>query len=354
MQEHNLQWQETMEIRSGTEEQCKGTCQSGRADRANLQHFLSGEGYDLYDNYDLKTQYNELMDFIDKPLAASSRSTLEAALKLANEKKFIKSLRLAFLAGQQDAITQWSQASIDEQTLERCKWCVNRNGVNSLPIEEDYKVVDRLRVPVRKRRLCRHFLKGHCKRGSSCDFLHDASIFCVDQQKVFLGGLPAHITQTRLRLRMAEQGFEIINSPKVLRGFTPQVCLASVEQAQLLIEKGRISIDGTDVDVRPYRPYNVVSQWKKPPPDEVSRSVFLGGLKCGTTRHMIKDDLEKLGMEVVNHPRVKMGFSPQVTLGTAEQARKLVQLKQVMVNNALVDVRPYIDARRVVSENEKK
>jgi len=128
-----------------------------------------------------------------------------------------------------------------------------------MEIQEDYKV-DRLRVPTRKRRLCRHFLKGHCKRGNGCDFLHDASIFCEKEQKVFLGGLPAHITQTRLRLRMAEQGFEIINSPKVLRGFTPQVCLASVEQAQLLIEKGRISIDGTDVDVRPYRPYNVLSQ----------------------------------------------------------------------------------------------
>jgi len=69
---------------------------------------------------------------------------------------------------------------------------------------------------------------------------------------------------------------------------------------------------------------------------------------------MIKDDLEKLGMEVVNHPRVKMGFSPQVTLGTAEQAKNLVQMKQVLVNNALVDVRPYIDARRVDTDNEKK
>jgi len=42
----------------------------------------------------------------------------------------------------------------------------------------------------RKRRLCRHFLKGHCKRGNTCDFLHDSSIFCHEMQKVFLGRSP--------------------------------------------------------------------------------------------------------------------------------------------------------------------
>jgi len=131
----------------------------------------------------------------------------------------------------------------------------------------------------------------------------------------------------------------------VLRGFTPQVCLASVEQAQQLIQKGRISIDGIDVDVRPYRPYTVVG--RKQLPDAVSRSVFLGGLACGTTRHMIRDEVEKLGVKVVNHPLVKMGFSPQVMLGTVEQAQKLVRMKQVLINNTLVDVRPYIDDRRV-------
>merc|ERR1719233_1544340 len=52
---------------------------------------------------------------------------------------------------------------------------------------------------VGKRRLCRHFLKGCCNRGDSCDFQHDESIFCSDDQKVFLDGLPTHITDKVLR-----------------------------------------------------------------------------------------------------------------------------------------------------------
>merc|ERR1719320_1988074 len=77
----------------------------------------------------------------------------------------------------------------------------------------------------RKRRLCRHFLKGWCGRGKSCDFLHDSSIFCPDLQKVFLGGLPSYVTESTLKRKLAEQGYNVINQPKVLRGFTPQVCL---------------------------------------------------------------------------------------------------------------------------------
>jgi len=50
---------------------------------------------------------------------------------------------------------------------------------------------------VGNRRLCRHFLKGRCNRGSSCDFLHDESVFCTDDQKVFLGGLPVHVMTKR-------------------------------------------------------------------------------------------------------------------------------------------------------------
>lgn len=75
----------------------------------------------------------------------------------------------------------------------------------------------------RKRRLCRHFLKGFCKRGDTCDFLHDSSIFCADEQKIFLGGLPAHMDAPLLVQRLRELGYEVINKPKVLRGFSPQL-----------------------------------------------------------------------------------------------------------------------------------
>lgn len=345
MQDHYMQFQDTMSL---VGDDCKPIYQAGCASRSNAPYYLSE--YQML----AKAKFNEHMDLANSSIPTRNRPNLEAVLSSAYEKMLIKSLRIAFLAGQKAGSLQ-SHANLEEQILERRKWCTGRGEINPVEMEENFKVAERLNLLQggisRKRRLCRHFLKGHCKRGKNCDFLHDASIFCEDQQKVFLGGLPSHITKATLQVRLAEQGFEVINSPKVLRGFTPQVCLASVEQAQQLVKKGRISIDGTDVDVRPYRPYNVVG--RKQLPDAVSRSVFLGGLACGTTRHMIKDEVEKLGVKVVNHPLVKMGFSPQVMLGTVEQAQKLVRMRQVVINNTLVDVRPYIDDRRVISETGK-
>jgi len=196
----------------------------------------------------------------------------------------------------------------------------------------------------RKRRLCRHFLKGWCKRGKSCDFLHDSSIFCPDLQKVFLGGLPSYITESNLRQKMAEQGYNVINKPKVLRGFTPQVCLGSVDEAQRLIKKGKIMIDDTQVDVRPYEEF-VKDTPDKKLPDDIKRSVFLGGLPNGTTGKDIREELEKLDVKVVNHPLIKAGFTPQVILGNAQQAEKLVNLKKVRIRNTLVDIRPYVNYR---------
>jgi len=203
----------------------------------------------------------------------------------------------------------------------------------------------------RKRRLCRHFLKGYCKRGEACDFLHDSSIFCPDLQKVFLGGLPSHITEASLRLKMAEQGYNVINKPKVLRGFTPQVCLGSIEEAQRLIKKGKLMIDGSQVDVRPYEAF-VKDTSEKKLPDDIKRSVFLGGLPNGTTGKDIKEELKKLDVKVVNHPLIKAGFTPQVMLGNADQAEMLVNLKKVRIRNTLVDVRPYVNSR--LSSNRSK
>jgi len=196
----------------------------------------------------------------------------------------------------------------------------------------------------RKRRLCRHFLKGYCKRGKSCDFLHDSSIFCADLQKVFLGGLPSNITELSLRQKMEAQGYHVINKPKVLRGFAPQVCLGSTEEAQELIKKGKITIDGSFVDVRPYEEF-VKDAPVNDVPDEIKRSVFLGGLPNGITGKVIKQELQKLNLKVVNFPIIKSGFSPQVILATVEQAKKLVSLKKINISNAVVDIRPYENCR---------
>merc|ERR1719397_139831 len=103
--------------------------------------------------------------------------------------------------------------------------------------------------PRPKSRHCRHFLKGHCERGESCGFRHDHSVFCTDMQKVFLGGLPPHLTSSLLRKKLTEQGYTVLNNPKILRWFSPQVCLGSVEEAQRLVQKGTIVIDTAVVRV---------------------------------------------------------------------------------------------------------
>lgn len=194
-----------------------------------------------------------------------------------------------------------------------------------------------------KSRHCRHFLKGYCERGESCGFRHDHSVFCTDLQKVFLGGLPEHLTARLLRKKLAEQGYTVLNNPKIIRWFSPQVCLGSVEEAQRLVEKGTIIIDGSVIRVRSFKAFTRDN--KKKLPDEVKRSVFLGGLAAGTTAQMIHDDLSKMGLVVVNIPELKSGYSPQVTLQTFEQARTLLKLMKVEINGSLVSVRPFANIR---------
>jgi len=79
--------------------------------------------------------------------------------------------------------------------------------------------------------------------------------------------------------------------------------------------------------------------------EESKRSVFLGGLSKGTTSQMIKDGLEKMNVEVVNHPVIKNGFTPKVTLSTVKESNKLLTLKKVLINNTMVDVRQYVNRK---------
>lgn len=195
----------------------------------------------------------------------------------------------------------------------------------------------------RKRRLCRHFVKGFCLRGDSCDFLHDRSFFCTDEQKVFLGGLPQNLTAEALKTKLERQGFTILNKPRVIRGFTPKVCLGSVEEAGRLVAMGSITIDGHNVDVRPYKDKDHL---RKGLPSVVKRSVFLGGLPENTNSEMIVSDLQRLDIKVVQCPVVKDGYAPRVVLDSLESAKMLVSLKRVMVNGTAVDVRPYVNFRK--------
>lgn len=193
-------------------------------------------------------------------------------------------------------------------------------------------------APIKKVRHCRHFLKGQCVRGKTCGFIHDRSIFCTDSQKVFLGGVPQHFTPSSLRQKLMDLGFSVLNKPRVLPGFSPEVCLGSVNEAQMLIAQGSIMIDGVRIVVRPFKDQSLNGG--------IRHSVFLGGLANGTTAEMIKQELAKLDVEVVNHPIIKAGFSPQVTLKSAEETQKLVQLARVRINGVLVNVRPYANVRK--------
>jgi len=199
------------------------------------------------------------------------------------------------------------------------------------------------RGEVRRRRLCRHFVKGFCLRGSSCFFLHDPSIFCCDEQKVFLGGLPLHLTTAMLISKLEEKGLSVLNRPRIMRGFTPQVCLGSVKEAEKLVAQQYIYICDQRVDVRPYQEEGKLRQTF---PSVVKRSVFLGGLPEKTTANMIIKDLERLDITVEVVPVVKNGYAPRVVIASLKDAKMLVALKRVVVNGAVVDVRPYVNFRK--------
>jgi len=209
--------------------------------------------------------------------------------------------------------------------------------------QSDINKADLVEVPQQKSRHCRHFLKGRCERGKACGFRHDISVFCTDMQKVFLGGLPTHMTSSLLRQRLSEYGYSVLNNPKIHRWFTPQVCLGSIAEAKRLVEQGTIMIDGAIVRVRPFQAFSQDN--KKKLPDEVERSVFLGGLLPGTTAEIIKNDLGSLGLVAVNIPVVKPGYCPQVALQTIQQARRLLRLARVKVNGVMVNVRPFANIR---------
>jgi len=195
-----------------------------------------------------------------------------------------------------------------------------------------------------KSRYCRHFLKGHCQRGDSCSFWHDHSIFCSDMQKVFLRALPSHINSSLLTKEFEEQGYTVLNRPKILKRFSTHVCLGSVEEAKGILEKGTIIIDGAVVHACPFKARDRYNEEKQP--DEVERSVFLGGLNSSTTEEMIKDVLGKMGLVVVNIPELKSGYAPRVVFETLQQAQTLLKKMRVQINGALVNVRPFANITR--------
>jgi len=160
-------------------------------------------------------------------------------------------------------------------------------------------------------------------------------------QRVFLGGLPVGMTERALRQQLSVLGYKVLKRPKILRGFAPEVLMRSVEEAKELVERGTILMNGVEVEVRPFNSLMKQSESRKIP-NIKKRSVFLGGLSDGTTAKDIQDVFIKMGIKVVNYPVIKFGFSRQVILENAWQAKTLIEKKKVLINGTLVDVRPFM------------
>jgi len=187
---------------------------------------------------------------------------------------------------------------------------------------------------------CRHFTKGWCRQGDACSFQHSIEGSHPDTHKVFLGGLPHSITPVKLMWELRQQGYIVVNQPKIFRGFSPQVCLSSATEAMKLLQQGKIMICGSTVDVRPYKASTKKERDRQL--DTNNRSIFLGGLPSSVTVQILKTEIEKLGMKVTNRPLIKAGFIPKVTLASVQQAQTLVTKGMIDINGAVVSVRPYI------------
>lgn len=74
------------------------------------------------------------------------------------------------------------------------------------------------------------------------------------RRSVFLGGLPRGVTCKMIRIGLEKLKAKVVSIVQVKRGFCPKVTLATVQQALTLISAGKIEINGTSVDVRPYLP----------------------------------------------------------------------------------------------------
>jgi len=55
-----------------------------------------------------------------------------------------------------------------------------------------------------------------------------------------------------LKTQIEKLGMKVTNRPLIKAGFIPKVTLASAQQAQELVAKGTIDINGAAVSVRPY------------------------------------------------------------------------------------------------------
>jgi len=74
----------------------------------------------------------------------------------------------------------------------------------------------------------------------------------IQKRSIFLCGLSDGTTAKDIQMVFAEIGIRIVNYPVIKFGFSRQVILETIRQARALIERKKILINGTLVDVRPF------------------------------------------------------------------------------------------------------
>jgi len=74
----------------------------------------------------------------------------------------------------------------------------------------------------------------------------------VGRRSVFLGGLSKGTTVKDILDVMMKMNLRVMNYPVIKVGFSPQVILQTVSQAQKLVKMKKIYVNGNFVDVRPF------------------------------------------------------------------------------------------------------
>jgi len=218
-----------------------------------------------------------------------------------------------------------------EENAKREKRC----GVATVIAPEQVAKATAPKKETQKSRICRHFLRGHCKFGESCNFFHGAPLVHASDQLIFLGGLPSGITSDMLIQELNRNyGVEVLNKPQIFSNFSPRVAL-SLDDAKLLKGHGKLNIFNRQVDVRPFED-NSKSEAEK-------CMVFLGGLPEGIKLTELISQLRKKGIQVMNKPYLGDGYARNVQVQSEKHANDLIRKRKIFLFSSSVDVRPYVN-----------
>jgi len=201
-----------------------------------------------------------------------------------------------------------------------------------------------------REKFCRHYFLGYCERGKSCRFKHRVRCTAEHSGIVFICGLPPHFTKVQLKNELTKMGFNVLLVSLKEHKSWPLVRLESPDEAEALLKKGTVSICGSNVEIRSHQA--VAKKQMAKVALITKRSVFLGGLKKGTTARKVRDSLKSIGVKVVNLIEIKRGFCPKVTLATLEQAQMLISKGKIIINGSETDVRPYRPATALINSLE--